>query len=86
MITTKTRSSKKKDNHVDVEDQWIRIYSSNQKPKGAYLMFSNRVTTCTATKALWMEKCPHASQIIPVPNFTFATSTYSANHGQKKKA
>lgn len=54
------------------ERQETTIYS--YKGKLEYLMFSDGVTARTTTKAFWMEKGPHASKIIAIPNFTIASA------------
>lgn len=49
------------------------------KHKGRnYLIFSNRVTTISTAKAVWMKKFSHASQVIAITNVAMAATTQSA--------
>lgn len=44
-----------------------------------YLMLSDWVATRTATEAIWMKICAHASQVIAIANVTVAGTTYPAS-------
>lgn len=60
-----------------------RIFYYRKPRRTDYLMLSNWATTRTTAKAVWMEKCSHASQIIAIAYFTFASIAYPASIHEK---
>jgi hypothetical protein len=60
-----------------------RIFYYSKPRRTDYLMLSNWVTTSTTAEAVWMEKGSHASQIIDIAYFTFASVAYPASIHKK---